>query len=323
MQKVSSRALIGGAVSFVPGAYDLYQSFKSPQGKGGGSTGEASYCYNSWLKHLICLQSAGMNAIPESVCELGPGASIGSGIASLLCGASSYTALDVADFYKRDENVNILHELVSLFQQKTRLKEDLFSDSQAKFPIDFPEKILTPDMMKEHLASERVDAIEQALLNVGRSCDGIEVNYHAPYTSQKIVASSSFDLIMSNAVLEHVDDLPELYTNMAYWVRPEGWLSHQVDFRCHGITPEWNGHWAIGRFMWWLVRGRRPYLINRQPLSAHLELHRKHNFKIRLCNKKTSREGIARELVCDSFDFLADEDLSCQSAYIASHPEVG
>jgi hypothetical protein len=63
-----------------------------------------------------------------------------------------------------------------------------------------------------------------------------------------------------------------VYQAMATWLRRGGVMSHQIDFKCHTTASTWNGHWAYGDLTWKLIKGRRPYVINRQPLSTHLHL---------------------------------------------------
>ena len=65
-----------------------------------------------------------------------------------------------------------------------------------------------------------------------------------------------------------------------HWLKPSGYISNQVDFKCHGTAPEWNGHWRYSDWMWRLVRGRRAYLLNRAPISAHLALLKEEGFEI-------------------------------------------
>ena len=81
-------------------------------------------------------------------------------------------------------------------------------------------------------------------------------------------------MVYSQAVLEHVDDLATTYAALAEWLKPGGVASHQVGFVSHGITPEWNGHWTISDPVWKLIRGRRPYLLNREPASTHARMLR-------------------------------------------------
>ncbi|RJP62040.1 MAG: hypothetical protein C4541_00460 [Candidatus Auribacter fodinae] len=57
-------------------------------------------------------------------------------------------------------------------------------------------------------------------------------------------------MIFSQAVLEHIDNLPEAYESMRLWLKPDGFMSHQIDFKCHGTAEEWNRHWAYSQSEW-------------------------------------------------------------------------
>ena len=40
----------------------------------------------------------------------------------------------------------------------------------------------------------------------------------------------------------------------------------------HGYSSTWDGHWNISNWRWFLLRGNRPYMINREPLSRHTSI---------------------------------------------------
>jgi hypothetical protein len=107
------------------------------------------------------------------------------------------------------------------------------------------------------------------------------IEYHAPWTQAEVVPAGSVDWIMSQAVLEHVEDLVNLYECMRQWVRADGLISHQVDFKAHGTFFKWNGHWTAGSLLWRALRGKRYYLINRMPWSEHRRLLERFRFRIR------------------------------------------
>jgi SAM-dependent methyltransferase len=50
--------------------------------------------------------------------------------------------------------------------------------------------------------------------------------------------ASSCDLVLSRAVLEHVEDMRTGWKNMARSLRPDGGMWHKVDFRCHNLFGE-------------------------------------------------------------------------------------
>lgn len=87
-------------------------------------------------------------------------------------------------------------------------------------------------------------------------------------------------MVLSQAVLEHVDDLAHAYQKMYDWLKPGGVMSHVIDFRCHHTARSWNGHWTYSDLTWTLIRGRRPYFINRAPCSTHASLLRQTGFDV-------------------------------------------
>jgi hypothetical protein len=99
-----------GLATYVPGI---------PWLRGGtGGTSSACYCYSVWLRHLVMARRAGLRPSLDVVAELGPGDSIGTGLAALLSGAGKHVGLDVVPFASNAQNVRIFEELVALF--KTR-----------------------------------------------------------------------------------------------------------------------------------------------------------------------------------------------------------
>ena len=88
------------------------------------------------------------------------------------------------------------------------------------------------------------------------------------------------DMIYSQAVLEHIDDLQGCYMAMKRWLNPDGFMSHHVDFRCHCKADTWNGHWTYSNTLWKIVVGKRPYLLNREPHSKHIQLLKNNGFRV-------------------------------------------
>jgi hypothetical protein len=76
------------------------------------------YCYEVWLKHLTLLWANGLRTIPDTVAELGPGDSLGTGLAALLSGANHYYALDIIRYADTPRNLMIFDQLVDLFQRR-------------------------------------------------------------------------------------------------------------------------------------------------------------------------------------------------------------
>src|SRR5436305_1646470 len=104
--------IIEGAATYIPGLYKIRKERT-------GGTDTAAYCYGVWLKHLTLLWANGMHTIPDTVAELGPGDSLGTGLAALLSGANHYYALDVVYYANTPRNLMIFDQLVNLFQRRT------------------------------------------------------------------------------------------------------------------------------------------------------------------------------------------------------------
>jgi hypothetical protein len=123
-------------------------------------------------------------------------------------------------------------------------------------------------------------------------------------------------MVYSQAVLEHVDDLVTTYGALAEWLAPGGVASHQVGFVSHGITPEWNGHWTISDPVWKLIRGRRPYLLNREPASTHVNLLRESGLEIVKEERVHKPSDIQRSQLAPRFRYFTDDDLTTKAVFL-------
>ncbi len=85
------KQLLYGVATFVPG-------FKKLRIRGTGGTISARYCYSVWMRHLVIAKENGLNTSPRIVAELGPGDSLGIGLAALIGGCDRYFAFDIVRF---------------------------------------------------------------------------------------------------------------------------------------------------------------------------------------------------------------------------------
>lgn len=303
--QVRLRPLVTGLASCVPGLYERIA-------RSGGSS-SAAYCYGVWMRHLTALNRAGLNGIPHTVAELGPGDSLGTGIAALLSGVETYHALDVCKWSDTRRDLEVLEELVELFRARTAIPGD-------KGGKHFPHALLTDERLAAGLREDRIASIRRALEAAGS--DGgsapaeTRIRYIVPWSDPDVLAPRSVDVIFSQAVLQHVDDLDAAYQAMTRWAKPGGYLSHEIDFRSHELTRDWNGHWACGELTWRLLRGRKPYLLNRQPCSAHVRLLEKHGCQVVASATTTQPGGIARSQLATAWRDMTRGDLSCATAHI-------
>jgi hypothetical protein len=104
---VRMRRLIFNAATFVPGISAIPAVKRRIQNRsfGTGGTNSGRYCYSVWLRHLAHAANNGLQTCPRVVAELGPGDSLGTGIAALLSGAEQYVALDVVPHANVERNL--------------------------------------------------------------------------------------------------------------------------------------------------------------------------------------------------------------------------
>lgn len=276
----------------------------------------ARICYSVWLRHLVTACRNGLNSAPSVVAELGPGNSLGVGIAALLTGADKYFAFDVVPHAGKEENIRILYELVDLFKSCAAIP-DATELPEVKPYLDdysFPFDVLSPVRLSETLNERRIEKIRASL--VDPNLPDSMVRYKAPWLDSQVVVPESVDVIISQAVMEHVDDLQNVYRAMNGWLRPGGFVSHQIDFKSHGTAKYWNGHWTYSDFTWSVIRGRRPYLLNREPFSTHVRLLGEEGFHIVHTKKVRIESLISQNDLAHRFVTLSDDDFSTSSALV-------
>ena len=64
------------------------------------------------------------------------------------------------------------------------------------------------------------------------------------------------------------------------------------------------------------MRGRRAFLINREPFSTHLACARKARFEILLLRRDQGRYGLEARALAQCFQILDDEDLETSGALL-------
>lgn len=310
--KLKIKALLSGLATYVPG-YDYMH--------GTGGTDSARYCYAVWLRHLALANASGkITGVPRVVAELGPGDSIGIGIAALLSGAEKYFALDVVAYSDLAKNLAIFDELVRLFEQRAPIPgDDEFPSMKPELAsYAFPDALLPPAALRAALDPARLREIRASIENVSGS--GSRIVYRAPWTDPASIESASIDMIFSQAVLEHVDDLTGVYGAMRQWLKPDGFMTHQIDYRCHGKADTWNGHWTYSDAAWKLVVGRRPYLLNRQPHSEQVRQLRAGGFSVVRETVFPLPSQLTQSQLARRFRAISNDDLTTSGAFIVATP---
>jgi hypothetical protein len=282
---------------------------------GTGGTVSAQYCYSVYLRHLVIAEQHGLAIDPRTVVELGPGDSIGIGLMALLTGAEQYYAVDQVRHASSATNLLVFDELAKLLSAQTPIPSGgEFAEILPELgDYNFPSKILSDERLARGLAPDRLNRIRNAL--AGNLTTG-PIRYLAPMGRMHEIPGNSVDLIVSQAVMEHVDKLEETYAECFRCMKPGGFMSHQIDLRCHDTAPKWNGHWKYADLTWRLMRGGRPWFINRQPCSAHIGLTNQAGFNIRAEIKQSVSPGITRRQLAGRFKALSESDLTTASVLV-------
>jgi SAM-dependent methyltransferase len=281
-------------------------------------TADARYCYSVFLRHLVLLEAYGGNSDPRNVAELGPGFSIGIGLAALIAGADRYDGFDTKSFDIVDPTRRVFEDLVKLFEARAPIPDET-ELPEIKPRLDdyrFPAHIIRKDRLARALEPERIARFRAALRGEGQG--ETMIRYVAPWNDAAKVEPGSVDWIFSQAVMEHVDDLADTYLACFRWLRPEGVMTHQIDFRCHNTAREWNGHWARSDLTWRLIRGARPFLLNREPYSRHRRLMQDYGFEILGEQLANRGDGIDRAALAARFRDMSDRDLTTSGAFVAA-----
>lgn len=307
------RLILGGLKSYWPIPPWAY--------KGTGGTTSGRYCYAVWMRHLSLVSRHVHPFRPRVVVELGPGDSIGLGLAALLGGAEAYHGLDVLAHASVETNERVLLELVDLFRDRASIPDDF--EFPHLLPVlsryDRPASLFEDQELDQRLSVSSVSRLRSAIREMGTGTSPIR--YSCPWSAESVNPASA-DLIISHGALQDMDHHPgrdDLHSNlaiMAGWLVDGGVMSHHIDLGCPGGTP-WNHHWAYGSFTWKLIRGKRPYYKNRVPLSEYLRL-----FKALGCDvvgvETTHSEGLSRDRLAPPFCDLPDADLTARAALIVA-----
>lgn len=305
------KPLVKGVLSFLPGINLLL-----PKPKTGG-TDSPLYCYEVWMKHLTMLWASGMRSIPNCLVELGPGDSLGIGLAAMLSGINNYVALDVVEYSNDRGNMKMLEELIQLFRERAMRPAKGWPDYDHYLDASlFPSHILTDRILAQALSAPRIAIIREALSNPESHVTPLRIKYIAPWSDEGVIPQDTVDLIISHSVLEHVVNLKAIYRAFGLWLKAGGFFTHQIDFTSHETSTAWNRHWGYSQGMWKIILGRRSYFINRLPCSTHLKMIEQNGFKIVCCHKRYRQDGIKRSQLAADWKHLSDDDLTCSGLFI-------
>ena len=160
-----------------------------------------------------------------------------------------------------------------------------------------------------------MNQIRAALLN--QSENHISISYLVPWTKK---SDYKFDLIFSQAVLEHIININATYKAMHKMLKDGSFMSHQIDYSAHETHKKWFGHWGYSELLWKIIMKGRLYPISRLPNSKHKDILERVGFNNVAEHPYVNESAKIREIsdgLLNSIDFKP-EDLTTSSCMIIS-----
>lgn len=296
--RIRFKPLLGGLATWV--APSLAATF----GQRNQPRVAANYYYTVWLRHVRMAALHDCWNAPTTVVEIGPGRTLGTGIAALLSGVQQYVAFDASTLLTPLEDEQLLQQLVALFQQCQPFAQSDRILTSTSFPGElFPHERL-------RLSDEWVARIRQAVQQ--------RKDLVAYWNDAAAVPDDSVEYLFSHSVLEHVEPLDAMYRTMWRWLKPGGVMTHSIDFSSHGTSPLWNGHWTIPDFVWRLMQGKRSYFLNRAPASTHRALLAQQGFEVKGFHLLSRASVLHANDLAAPFQALSETDLTTEAAFVVA-----
>jgi Methyltransferase domain len=308
------KPVLKGALSWIPG---VQRAFYDRHAAGG--TADVEYCYGVWLKHLSLLWRAGMQQVPATVAELGPGKSLGTGLAALLCGAEHYGALDAVRHASVATTTRVLEPMAALLRNRAPRPRKGWPDVDDMLDERlFPSDILTDELLARSLTAARLAELGEAVRQLDGEKQHPRLRYGTWRDAPQVVKEGQADLVFSQVVPSLVEDKETFYQCCARWLKPGGWMSHHIDFTSMGATNEWNGHLQYSEAVWRIIVGQRPFFVSRERLSDHVRLMQKHGFEIVAVARRPEDGGIDRSRLAPRWRDMSDDDFQCAHAFVVA-----
>ncbi|MCK5027384.1 MAG: methyltransferase domain-containing protein [Candidatus Pacebacteria bacterium] len=317
--------ILKGIATYLPDWFGVFLPQHSSQFEGKGVRKEfdandtARACYTLWLRFLVSLRKNDKSfRVPvESVAEIGPGDSLGVGILALLTGSSHYYALDTVKTALNHSNLEMINVLVELLEKRTPIPDD--SEFPKAYPkldsYEFPHDILSEPLLEKSLDKERLKRIKKILEKLSEDStllrvheNDVSIDYIVPWIKENNL-KGKFDLMVSNATMEHVDDVEGAYKNMSKYIKKGGLFLHAIDYKSHDTAGLWNGHWTYSEVIWRIIRGRSVYLINRIPHSFHIKIAKKYGFNILLNQRYYKENFLSLDDLVEPYRTMDPEDI--------------
>jgi hypothetical protein len=281
-EKLFWKSLYGGFKSYLP-------QFNEFRGTGGSDN--SKYCYSVWLRHLNLINQSTKPLNKEKFLEIGPGDSLGVTFCAYLSGFNQCSAIEVVDHLQKNSLNEIARSLIEYYEAQQEIPGNL----------DFPN--LAPKIKDHSFNKEKYiqNDFAERQSNLLKWCDGFSkkrqhkpIEYKvAPWLNQTSLFKD-LDLILAQSVFQYLNTEEALNT-IRPWLKTGGLISTQIDYSSHGLTIDFNGHWAIPEIVWKLIKGKRPFFLNRKTHSETKETIEKCGFKIIYSQPELRRSVLTQE----------------------------
>lgn len=215
---------------------------------------DAEYAWSVFRRHFERLREAGFFSA-EHVLEVGPGRNLGT---SLLWWTYCSSRGDA-----RAVHVECWDVFKNAAPDRPRYWSDLARELIESYPATF-----------EALSAHEADSMLAMLRDVAEDRRNPAIAYQvaplAEFEASVAARNTGFDLVYSQAAVEHIWRIEEFWETAAHLTQPGGWHSHRIDLSDHGRRDtnyiemlEWSGlsYWLTMRFV--------PGAINRWRAGQH------------------------------------------------------
>jgi len=250
--------------------------------------GDAKYAWNVFNSHREHLERFGFNRA-KRLLEVGPGRNLGTAL--LWWCYLSGRVVDPIEIVCWDVFKNAAPEKEGFWKS---LSKELMEASQ----LEIGDK-------KDSLI------ILQALQSVASGELIPDIKYDVMPLQKFRKNRGMFDLVYSQAAIEHIWFIDDFWDSMAVLTMPDGWCSHRIDLADHGRREtnyieflQWSG------LAYWVTQRFTPGALNRWRASHHLR-------KLKILGFQILQEGaelrdlipIDRRLLARPFSSLEEKDL--------------
>jgi len=231
---------------------------------------------NNWQKMLKTYRDANFSYTDKRILELGPGDNLGTGLILLASGADSYSAFDINPLID-----NCPHDFYNhLFN---RIEKEIPTANIAELDDELNQLDKKTGKLK-YLCNDKLD--------LSKSTD------------------SQFDLILSQAVFEHFEDIDRVICNVSKAACPGAILVAEVDLMTHTRFIRSRDPLNIYRYPAWLYRLMKfPGIPNRIRPGEYTEILEKYGWGSIVIyplsvvsDDYLSKTRVAKEFRCETID---------------------